>query len=151
MKATDLKQPHKLGAGCLLVCQSTDKFLLIKRSEYVPTPNTWSLPGGRVDYGEKPLIAAKREVSEETGFDIGDRKMQLIYHNDVHAPRFRYYTYACMVDDEFKPTLNWESTDYMWCDLDTLPNPLHWGVSQLVSHDVAGQKLNRFIESAKRR
>jgi 8-oxo-dGTP diphosphatase len=31
------------------------------------SPNQWSMPGGRVEPGESPLEAARREVLEETG------------------------------------------------------------------------------------
>ena len=150
MKATDLNAPRKEGAGCMLVSLDTNKFLLIQRSQHVPAPMTWSLPGGGVDPGESPEIAARREVMEETGFDLGDRPLGLLYVNEVHAPRFRFYTYAAAVDKEFPPTLNWESMDYLWCDLDDLPGPLHWGLSQLLSHNRAGKRLVGFVEKQKK-
>ena len=31
---------------------------------------TWSLPGGHVDYGERPADTVRRETKEETGMDI---------------------------------------------------------------------------------
>ena len=149
MKATDLKSPRKEGAGCMLVSLDTNKFLLIQRSQHVPAPMTWSLPGGGVNDGESPDSAARREVMEEIGFDLGDRPLGLIYVNEVHAPRFRFYTYAAAVDKEFDPTLNWESMDHKWCNLDDLPAPLHWGLSQLLSHARAGKKLANFIDKRK--
>jgi len=136
----------KLGAGCLITATETNRFLLIQRSEYVPMPLVWGLPGGKVDAGERPMAAAKREVMEEIGFDMTDRPLRLIYTNDTHAPRFRFYTYACVVTKEFEPKLNWESTGYIWCDLDDMPSPLHWGVSQLINHDSSARILKRFIK-----
>ena len=150
MKARDLQQPHKSGSGCLIMAMETDRFLLIQRSEYVPMPLTWALPGGKVDPGEKPSVAARREVFEEIGFDIGDRPLRLIYTNDAHAPRFRFYTYACVVEKQFQPTLNWESSGHVWCDIDSLPEPLHWGVSQMINHDSAAKILKKFVEDQKR-
>ena len=69
MKAKDLRTPKKEGAGCLIFCRETDRFLLIERSEYVPVPRTWSLPGGRVDYGETPEEAAFEESPEEAAVE----------------------------------------------------------------------------------
>ena len=150
MKAKDLQAPIKLGAGCLITATETNRFLLIQRSEYVPLPLVWSLPGGKVDPDERPMVAAKREVLEEIGFDASARPLRLIYTNDVHAPRFRFYTYACVIKEEFKPTLNWESSGYVWCDMDSLPDPLHWGVSQLINHDSSARILKKFIEEQNR-
>ena len=34
-------------------------------------PGQWALPGGRMDAGETPEVAARREVSEEIGLELG--------------------------------------------------------------------------------
>jgi 8-oxo-dGTP diphosphatase len=44
-----------------------DSVLLTRNSARGPHPGTWSLPGGGVDHGEKPAVAAAREVAEESG------------------------------------------------------------------------------------
>jgi 8-oxo-dGTP pyrophosphatase MutT (NUDIX family) len=149
MKVNDLKVSKKEGAGCLIVCSDTDRFLLIQRSEYVPVALTWSLPGGGVDLGETPEEAARREVFEEIGFDLSNMSLHLIYTNEVHAPRFKFYTFACVVDKEFEPKLNYESAAWVWCDFDNMPEPLHWGVSQLINNDKAGKRLKNIIDSSK--
>lgn len=149
MKANDLQSPKKKGSGCLIVCKSTDRFLLIQRSDYVASPLTWGLPGGKVENGESPLEAARRETIEEIGIDIKSLPITLIYTNDVHAPRFRFYTYACIVDEEFEPSLNWESANYKWCTIDEVPAPLHWGVQQMLGHGSSGKALKKFIQNHK--
>ena len=149
MKARDLRAPKKEGAGCLIFCRETDKFLLIERSEYVPMPLTWSLPGGGVDHNESPEDAARREVLEEIGFDLKDQLLKLIYTNEAHAPRFKFYTFACTVKHEFNPKLNYESSNYNWCDLSNMPSPLHWGLDQLINHDRSAEILKKFIDEQK--
>lgn len=150
MKARDLQASRKNGAGCLIMAKDTNRFLLIQRSDYVASPRSWGLPGGKVEPGERPLEAAKREALEEIGFQIGSCPMRLIYTNDAHAPRFRFYTYACVVGSEFEPTLNWESIAYLWCGTDDLPEPLHWGVHQMLNHDKAARIMKKFMDEQRK-
>jgi 8-oxo-dGTP pyrophosphatase MutT (NUDIX family) len=123
---------------------------MIQRSEYVNEPLKWGLPGGNVDGNETPESAARRETLEEIGMTIGDAPMVLIYTNTVHAPRFTFYTFACTVANEFEPKLNYESSDYCWCNLDSLPETLHWGMKQMLNHDNAAKLLQAFVQEQKK-
>ncbi|MHB8451546.1 MAG: NUDIX hydrolase [Mycobacteriales bacterium] len=46
-----------------------DRLLLVRRGR-PPAQDRWSLPGGRVEPGESPEMACRREVAEETGLDV---------------------------------------------------------------------------------
>lgn len=46
-----------------------DKVLMIRENK--PTAfSKWNFPGGHIEYGEDILYSARREVKEETGFDV---------------------------------------------------------------------------------
>lgn len=47
---------------------STPRVLLERQYRHAANGFLWELPAGRIDPGEKPLPAAKRELLEETGY-----------------------------------------------------------------------------------
>jgi 8-oxo-dGTP diphosphatase len=51
-----------------VVCLRDDAVLLIRRGT-PPRLGEWSLPGGRIEPGEKAVDAALRELREETGIE----------------------------------------------------------------------------------
>ena len=53
-----------LAASC--ACFRDGKLLLARRAN---PPQLWTLPGGRVEFGEDAASAALRELKEETGVD----------------------------------------------------------------------------------
>ena len=46
-------------------------FLMIKRAARGSNPGQWALPGGMLEHGETPEMAALRELHEETGVGAG--------------------------------------------------------------------------------
>lgn len=51
-----------------VVCLRGDEVLLIRRGR-PPRQGDWSLPGGRIEPGERAIDAALRELREETGVE----------------------------------------------------------------------------------
>ncbi|MDG2521077.1 NUDIX hydrolase [Caulobacter segnis] len=51
-----------------VVCFRGDDVLLIKRGK-PPRLGQWSIPGGRIEWGEAAIAAARRELMEETGVE----------------------------------------------------------------------------------
>jgi len=51
-----------------VVCLRGDEVLLIRRGR-PPKQGEWSLPGGRIEPGERAVEAALRELREETGVE----------------------------------------------------------------------------------
>ncbi len=57
----------KVGVGVLI--NKDGKILLIKRRGS-HGEGTWAPPGGHIDFGERVIDCAEREVKEETGLEI---------------------------------------------------------------------------------
>lgn len=51
------------------VVRRNDELLLVRRAR-PPAAGTWSVPGGRVRFGESLEAALRREVAEETGLRV---------------------------------------------------------------------------------
>jgi 8-oxo-dGTP diphosphatase len=60
--------PRAPVAAVGVVCVRGDDVLLIRRGA-PPLEGHWSLPGGRIEWGERAADAALRELKEETGCD----------------------------------------------------------------------------------
>jgi ADP-ribose pyrophosphatase len=56
------------GSAVMLAVDDTGRVLLVKQFRLPAEQDLWELPAGRLDPGESPLEAAKRELREETGF-----------------------------------------------------------------------------------
>jgi ADP-ribose pyrophosphatase len=64
------------GSAVVMPVDDKQRILLVRQYRLPPQQYMWELPAGRVDPGETPLQAARRELKEETGYRA--RKMQLL-------------------------------------------------------------------------
>ena len=56
------------GSAVMMAVDEKRRILLVKQYRLPAEKNLWELPAGRLDPGETPLQAAKRELKEETGY-----------------------------------------------------------------------------------
>jgi len=61
-----MSQPNKQAVSVIIYDEKRQNILLIKRRD-IPV---WVLPGGGIEEGESPELAAQRETYEETGYRI---------------------------------------------------------------------------------
>ena len=68
---------HLGGVGILI--KVGDKFIIEKQYRYALDKEIYELPAGKLEKGEEPLEAAKRECLEETGY----RPLEMIHLGDM--------------------------------------------------------------------
>ena len=56
------------GSAVMMAMDDKKRILLVRQYRLPADKHLWELPAGKVDEGEKPLEAAKRELIEETGY-----------------------------------------------------------------------------------
>ncbi|HLI62542.1 MAG TPA: NUDIX hydrolase [Terriglobales bacterium] len=60
---------------------SEPRVLLERQYRYAARDCLWELPAGRIDPGEQPLAAARRELREETGYRARQWKRALFFYS----------------------------------------------------------------------
>lgn len=119
---------RKQSVGAHVLALSTGRLLLGQRSKLVDEPGLWSTFGGGVDAGESHEEALYRELEEEAGFRGEFQTFDFLWTGD--GPRVAYHNYLCVIEDEFTPVLNFETSTYLWFEPSRFPRPLHFGVQK---------------------
>ncbi len=66
---------HHPGSAVVLAVDDKKRVLLVHQFRLPAGKKLWELPAGKIDEGETPLQAAKRELTEETGFSATTWKL----------------------------------------------------------------------------
>ena len=93
------------------------EILLLHRQNHKPEGNTWSVPAGKVDEGEKILETTVREIQEETGFKIPPSQISYFGKVYVKYPSydFVYHIFHTKLNQQQKVTINHkEHKDFRW-------------------------------------
>ncbi|MCU1284752.1 MAG: hydrolase [Acidobacteriales bacterium] len=106
--------------AAIIVRESDSKILICQRTKDQPLPLKWEFPGGKIEPGEEPVAALRRELDEELGIaaEIGGEvaRIEHKYKNGggVELAFFRVTNYSGEIDNRiFK--------EVRWVDRETLP------------------------------
>jgi len=142
---TESQQSNKTGVGALIISVKTSRVLLGLRSPYKTHAQQWALFGGMVETDEQPKDALLRELTEEMNF-VPD--FERIYPFDVYQSKdkhFKYYSFICVVVDEFIPELNKENCGYCWVSLGEWPKPMHQGAKISFCNKRAEERIKMIL------
>ena len=122
----------KLSLGVFVCIFNKDfsKILLIKRNaeKRKKYGKDWGNIGGIIEFRETSKQACIREAQEEIGLTLKENELKLIkvkempnYSEIYHATQF---IYAISISEDAKITINHESEDFKWFNLDNLPESM---------------------------
>jgi len=71
-----------------------DEILICQRTRHQSKPLKWEFPGGKIEFGEQPRDALRRELDEELGIhaDVGDEVKRITHtYEDGGTVELRFY------------------------------------------------------------
>lgn len=68
------------GSAVMMAVDDKKRILLVRQYRLPAEKRLWELPAGRLDEGENPLQAAKRELAEETGYQAKKWKKLVAFY-----------------------------------------------------------------------
>lgn len=127
--------------GVWFYAVDTGRYLYLMRDD-PKHPDTWGLPGGRIEMGESILDAIHRECREELGSMPEYIKLVPLEKFTTADQHFAYHTFFCSVSSEFVPKLNHEHTGWAWLISGVWPKPMHPGLWSTVNFDAVLDKIS---------
>lgn len=128
-----MSEEKRIGVGIGIMIFKNNKILLGKRHEdpekassQLKGEGTWTMPGGKLHFGETFEDGAKREVLEETGITLN--KIDVICVNQDIIETAHFITIGLFSDafsgepQVMEPN---EITEWRWFELTNLPKPIY--------------------------
>ena len=127
-------EPKKIGCGFGVLILRDNKILLgqrhpdpVKASSALHGEGTWTMPGGKLHFGESFEQGAQREILEEIGIDVPLSDLKVICLNSDIVSDAHFITIGLICTNlvgEARVMEPDEITQWKWFDMDNLPTPL---------------------------
>jgi ADP-ribose pyrophosphatase YjhB (NUDIX family) len=104
-----------------LVARDRRGRLLLVRRANPPAKGRWSLPGGRVEWGETMAAAAARELREETGLEADVGEIAGVVERLGEGHHFVIVDLWAELADDAVPVAGGDASDARLVELDDLP------------------------------
>ena len=137
-----MEEKKKIGVGFGVMILKDNKILLGKRHEDPEKASSllngagkWTMPGGKLDFGEKFEDGAKRETLEETGVKLN--KVEVLCVNNDMVETAHFVTIGLFSDNfigEPKVMEPDEITEWGWFDLNNLPSPIYFPSAEILEN-----------------
>lgn len=85
-------KPERIVVAALVVAPGPEGTVTFVRQERGPYRGSWLLPGGKVEFGESILDAARREAVEESGCEVDGLEVTGVY--EIHGRDHHFLMWA---------------------------------------------------------
>jgi 8-oxo-dGTP diphosphatase len=139
----------KIGVGFGVMILNGEKILLGQRhldpekaDSELHGEGTWTMPGGKLNFGESFQEGAAREVLEETGLGIEQNNLKLIALNEDKASDAHFITIGFLYDKEVGTALVMEPDEIIsweWFSLGNLPSHVFPPSQKIINNYLQGK------------
>lgn len=137
-----MEEKKKIGVGVGVMILKDGKLLLGRRhdnpekaSSLLNGAGNWTMPGGKLDFGETFEEGVKREVLEETGITLNSVDVICVNQDIIETAHF--ITVGLLADSfsgEPRVMEPDEITEWGWFDLNNLPNPIYFPSAKVLEN-----------------
>jgi 8-oxo-dGTP diphosphatase len=137
-----MAEDKKIGVGFGIMLLKDGKVLLgkrhedpVKASSLLNGAGKWTMPGGKLHFGESFEDGARREVQEETGIYLKSAEVTCINNDMVEDAHF--VTIGLLAESfigDAKVMEPDEITEWRWFGLDDLPSPLYFPSEKVLNN-----------------
>jgi 8-oxo-dGTP diphosphatase len=108
------------------IINNNKELLLIKRQDNeIHCPGAWEVPGGRLELGENPFDALRRETKEETSLDIEIlNPLRVNFFERDDGQTITMISFLCRPVSN-SVVLSEEHSDYQWIDIEKAFYTIH--------------------------
>ncbi len=138
---SDKKRP---GVGFGVIILKNGRVLLGKRhadpekaDSELHGEGTWTVPGGKLEFGESLEIGVVREAQEECGIVIPPESLRLVSVSNDMVPDAHFVSLGFMTEEfsgEPRVMEPDEITEWQWFDIRELPNPMFFPTARVIQN-----------------
>jgi len=133
---TDREYPARPIVGIGVVVLRGESVLLVRRGK-PPNIGSWTLPGGAQEIGETTEMAARRELLEETGIEVGPLQLAATVDSIRRDGEDRVQYHYTIIDYcgrwvGGEPMAGSDVTEAVWAPLDALERFELWSEAHRV-------------------